>query len=66
LEAAHHQNAERLAQTSIGILLHRASRAADHRRDGKLRRQGYRVLRLPAAVVLANVERAVALVRASL
>ena len=40
--------------------------AADARRDSKLRRLGYRVLRLPAAFIMGNVQAAVELVRAAL
>jgi very-short-patch-repair endonuclease len=38
---------------------------ADARRDSKLRRLGYRVLRIPAALVLGDLQAAVALVRAA-
>jgi very-short-patch-repair endonuclease len=40
--------------------------AADARRDAKLRRLGYRVLRLPAALVMNDLTAAVELVRAAL
>jgi very-short-patch-repair endonuclease len=40
--------------------------AADARRDAKLRRLGYRVLRLPAALVRNHLTAAVELVRAAL
>ena len=40
--------------------------AADARRDGKLRGLGYRVLRLPAELVMNNLRAAVELVRAAL
>jgi len=39
---------------------------ADERRDRKLRRAGYRVLRLKAELVEQNIEQAVGLVRAAL
>jgi very-short-patch-repair endonuclease len=39
---------------------------ADARRDRRLERAGYRVLRLPAALVIGNVARAVSLIRAAL
>ena len=45
---------------------HARRRGADGRRDGKLRRLGYRVLRLPAALVMNDLEAAVELVLASL
>lgn len=45
---------------------HGTRRHADARRDGALRRAGYRVLRLPAALVERDVEAAVRLVRAAL
>jgi very-short-patch-repair endonuclease len=45
---------------------HKLRRSADARRDKKLQRLGYRVLRLPAALVLANLPEAVARVRAAL
>ena len=40
--------------------------AADAHRDAKLGRLGYRVLRLPAALVMEDLQAAVALVRAAL
>ena len=46
--------------------VHRYTRAADRRRDEKLRRLGYRVVRVDAGLVLHSVERAVALVEAAL
>jgi very-short-patch-repair endonuclease len=46
--------------------VHRGSRAADGRRDEKLRRLGYRVIRLDAALVLRSVEGALALVQVAL
>ena len=46
--------------------VHRQTRAADRRRDEKLRRLGYRVVRVDAALVLRSVQRAVALVEAAL
>ena len=45
---------------------HERRRGADARRDAKLRRLGYRVLRLPAALVMNDLKAAVALVRAAL
>jgi len=41
-------------------------RRSDARRDKRLERAGYRVLRLPAALVLTNLTQAVAMVRAAL
>ena len=46
--------------------VHRTSRAAARRRDEALRRLGYRVVRVEAAVVLHNVESALAVVRGAL
>ena len=45
---------------------HEERRAADARRDEKLRRAGLRVVRVSADLVLADVERAVGVVRAAL
>ena len=45
---------------------HAARARADARRDRKLARLGYRVLRLPAELVLHHLPEAVALVRAAL
>jgi very-short-patch-repair endonuclease len=45
---------------------HERRRSADARRDSKLRRLGYRVLRLPAALVMNDLKAAVELVRAAL
>ena len=46
---------------------HHAEQArADERRDGVLARAGYRVLRLDAALVMRDIEAAVALVHAAL
>jgi crossover junction endodeoxyribonuclease RuvC len=45
--------------------LHARQRAADARRDRDLARLDYRVLRIPAASVMVNLEAAVALVRAA-
>ena len=45
---------------------HAGRRRADARRDRKLRRAGYRVLRLGAELVEQDIERAVLLVRAAL
>ena len=43
-----------------------AQRRADARRDRRLQRAGYRVLRLPAELVLTNAPEAVQLIRAAL
>ena len=57
---------------SVGLVVevdgsvHRASRAADRRRDDKLSRLGYRVVRVEAAVVLGNIDRGLALVERAL
>jgi very-short-patch-repair endonuclease len=57
---------------SVGLVVevdggvHRSSRAADCRRDEKLRRLGYRVVRVPAALVMRDVDAALAVVRAAL
>jgi very-short-patch-repair endonuclease len=45
---------------------HARRRGADLRRDAKLRRLGYRVLRLPAALVMEDLQAAVACLRAAL
>jgi very-short-patch-repair endonuclease len=45
---------------------HSRRRAADARRDAKLLRLGYRVVRLPAELVVADLPAAVALIRAAL
>lgn len=45
---------------------HRSRAAADARRDRKLQSAGLRVLRIPAELVLSDVESAVELVRAAL
>jgi very-short-patch-repair endonuclease len=45
---------------------HRGSRAADRRRDEKLRRLGYRVMRVDAVLVFRNVNAAVARISAAL
>lgn len=46
---------------------HHAKRAgADVRRDGKLQRLGYRVVRMPAVVVLRDLETALASIREAL
>jgi len=56
---------------SVGLVVevdggvHRASRAADRRRDEKLRRLGYRSLRLKAELVTHDIEGAIADVRAA-
>jgi very-short-patch-repair endonuclease len=42
---------------------HAQRAAADARRDSKLHRLGYRVLRIPAAVVMGDLQAAVSLVR---
>ena len=57
---------------SVGLVVevdggvHRSSRAADRRRDERLRRLGYRVVRVPAALVSRSIAAAVALVHAEL
>jgi very-short-patch-repair endonuclease len=45
---------------------HRGRRRADARRDRKLQRLGYRVLRLEAELVLTNLPEALARIRAAL
>jgi very-short-patch-repair endonuclease len=47
-----------------GVHLHRAQ--LDAHRDSILQRTGYRVLRIPAALVTSNLEAAVALIREAL
>jgi very-short-patch-repair endonuclease len=49
-----------------GDALHAHVAAADERRDAKLRRAGYRVLRIPASLVEGDLTAAVALVREAL
>jgi very-short-patch-repair endonuclease len=57
---------------SVGLVVevdggvHRGSRSADRRRDEKLRRWGYRVVRVDAALVMRDVSAALAVVRAAL
>jgi len=57
---------------SVGLVVevdggvHHSSHAADRRRDERLRRLGYRVVRVPAALVSRSIEAAVALVHAAL
>jgi very-short-patch-repair endonuclease len=57
---------------SVGLVVevdggvHRARRSADARRDETLRRLGYRVVRVEAALVLRNVYGAIAAVRMAL
>jgi very-short-patch-repair endonuclease len=46
--------------------IHCARARLDARRDELLRREGHRVVRIPAALVTSNVSAAVALVRAAL
>ena len=46
--------------------VHRGSRAADRRRDERLRRLGYRVVRVDAALVMRDALAALAVVRAAL
>jgi very-short-patch-repair endonuclease len=41
-------------------------RSADARRDKRLKRAGYRVLRVPASLVLSNLAKAVELIRTAL
>jgi very-short-patch-repair endonuclease len=45
--------------------VHRGSGAADRRRDEKLRRLGYRVVRVDAALVLRDVQAALAIIAAA-
>jgi very-short-patch-repair endonuclease len=58
--------AERLVIEVDGAAYHERRRRADESRDRKLRRLGYRVLRLEAELVEQDLEQAVALVRAAL
>ncbi|HYQ17072.1 MAG TPA: DUF559 domain-containing protein [Polyangiaceae bacterium] len=57
---------------SVGLVVevdggvHRESRRADRRRDERLRRLGYRVVRVDAALVLRDPERALAAIRTAL
>ena len=57
---------------SVGLVVevdggvHRCSRAADRRRDEWLRRRGYRVVRVKAALALCDAQSALALIRAAL
>jgi len=57
---------------SVGLVVevdggvHRASQAADSRRDERLRRLGYRVVRVGAELVLRDPERALEVIRAAL
>ena len=57
---------------SVGLVVevdgavHRGRRSADARKDEKLRRLGYRVVRVDAALVMRNVDGAVAAVRLAL
>jgi very-short-patch-repair endonuclease len=46
--------------------VHRSRDCADRRRDEKLQRLGYRVVRIQAAVVMDSLEAALAVVRAAL
>jgi very-short-patch-repair endonuclease len=46
--------------------VHRGSRAADCRREQKLRRLGYRVVRVEAALVMRDTAAVLAVVRAAL
>jgi very-short-patch-repair endonuclease len=46
--------------------IHARKRGPDARRDLKLRRLGFRVVRVPAALALSNLRAAVALVRSAL
>jgi very-short-patch-repair endonuclease len=58
--------------SSVGLVVevdggyHAQRRAADARRDERLRRAGLRVVRVPAELVVGDVERAVDVVRAAL
>lgn len=49
-----------------GDSLHAARRIQDARRDAKLRRAGYRLLRIPASLVERDLAQAVAMVVAAL
>jgi very-short-patch-repair endonuclease len=57
---------------SVGLVVevdggvHRGSRSADRRRDEKLRRLGYRILRVEAALVLRAPGEALAAIQAAL
>ena len=57
---------------SIGLVVevdggvHRSTGAADRRREQELERLGYRVVRVPAEVVIRSIGAALAVVRASL
>ena len=57
---------------SVGLVVevdggvHRERRSADRRRDERLRRLGYRVVRVDAALVLLDPERALEVIRAAL
>jgi very-short-patch-repair endonuclease len=57
---------------SVGLVVevdgsvHRSSRAADRRRDEKLQRFGFRILRVQAALVLDQTEKALAIISAML
>jgi very-short-patch-repair endonuclease len=57
---------------SVGLVVevdggaHRSSRAADRRRTEKLKRLGYRVVRVEAALVLGALEEALAVIRKAL
>jgi len=57
---------------SVGLVVevdggvHRSSAAADRRRDERLRRRGYRVVRVAASLVLRDVEAALAVVQGAI
>jgi very-short-patch-repair endonuclease len=57
---------------SVGLVVevdgdvHRGSRAADRRRDEKLTRLGYRIVRVDAALAMRDAAAALAVVRAAL
>jgi very-short-patch-repair endonuclease len=57
---------------SVGLVVevdggvHRSTRSADRRRDEKLQRLGYRVVRIEAALVLRAPEEALAVIRSAL
>jgi very-short-patch-repair endonuclease len=57
---------------SVGLVVevdggvHRTSRSADRRRDEKLQRLGYRVVRVDSVLATRSVEAALAIVRAAL
>jgi len=50
----------------VGGGVHRESRTADRRRDERLRRMGFRAVRVGADLVLRGPERVLAAIRAAL